>query len=111
MKSADVKLPRATRAPANPITRIAITARDQPCRNSRSVKGGAGGGTSAAAMTVFVARRSARPLRTRTMTVRLPGWSAISSSSSGWSGSGDCDTAPPPTAHDTTVPPPDSFAR
>ena len=83
MKSDEVKLPSATSAPASPITRTATTTSDHPCRNSRSVKGGAGSGTSASAVTVLVARRSASPFRTRTMTVRLPGWSAIRSSSSG----------------------------
>ena len=92
MKSADVKLPRVTRAPASPMTRTATTTSGHPCRNSCRVKGGAGTVTPASAAITLVARRSASPLRTRTITVRSPGWSAVSSSSSGWAGSGACDT-------------------
>ena len=111
MKSAEVRLPRAASAPANPTINTATATSPHPCKNSRSVKGGAGAVTSATAVTGLVARRSAMPSRARTMTVRLPGRSAIRSSSSGWAGSGDCDTEPPPTAHDTTLQLPEGRTR
>ena len=56
------------------------------------------------AVTDFVSRRSVRPSRTRTWSIRLPGRSAMRSSSSGWVGSGACDTEPPPAAQVTAVP-------
>ena len=69
---------------------------------------GRGNGT---AVTGLVPRRSVIPSRTRTMSVRSPGWSAIKSSSSGWAGSGDCETAPPPAAHATTLRLPEGRTR
>jgi len=72
MKSAEVRLPRASSAAANPAISIATTTRPQPLRNSRRVNGGAGV-MSGTAVTALVPRRSVMPSRTRTMTVRLPG--------------------------------------
>ena len=42
MKSEEVKLPSASRAPANPTISTATTTSPHPCRKSRSVNGGAG---------------------------------------------------------------------
>src|SRR5262249_3259521 len=95
MKSAELRLPRASRAAANPMIRTATTTSPHQFRSARIV--GAGGGVmSGTAVTDLVPRRSAIPSRTRTLTIRSPGWSAIRSSSPGWAGSGDCAAEAPP---------------
>ena len=111
MKSGEERLPRATRAPANPMTRTATTTRPHACRNSRSVKGGVVAVTSGTAVMDLVSRRSVMPSRTHTLTISSPGRSGISSNSSGWDGSGDCAIEPPPAAHDTTFRLPDGRTR
>ena len=59
--------------------------------------------TSGTAVTDLMPRSWVMPSRTRTVTVRLPGSSAVSSSSSGWDGSGAWDTAPPPADQPSTL--------
>src|SRR5215469_12136138 len=102
MKSPTGRLPSAARAAVNPTTRTATVISDQSWRNSRAPIAGATISGFATAETVLVSRRSDRPSRSRTDTVRFPGLSATSSRSSGLAGSEDWDTAPPPAAHATT---------
>src|SRR5580693_367343 len=102
MKSPTTRMPRATRAAVNPTIMIATVVSGQSWRKSGEAAAGTASAGLATAVTALVSRRSAMPSRSRTETIRVPGWAATSSRSSGCAGSAAWDTAPPPAAHATT---------
>jgi hypothetical protein len=102
MKSLTGMLPTAVRAAVNPTTRTATVISGHSCSSTRDATAGTVVSGFGTAVTALVSRRSARPSRSRTETVRLPGRSATSSRSSGWTGSAAWDTVPPPAVQETT---------